>query len=444
MYNNKEYLDQYSAIELYEMLLSNQIKRFPRNFWKNDFSLDYADELGKYVINKFLDDDTNKILNEYDCKFVNKVRLHSALKLFNGSAFEYIDFLYPNRFKPWDFKKTPNAYWNDENGIKATKWLIEDCLKWNETDVKEKLCYKTFASHNLNGMLAILYNDSPYMALNAAYPDKYKPLDFKYSPNNNLFKNNLQEINKEKFNQYSPIEIYEKVLSKQINQFPAGFWENDFSLDYAKELGKYAINKFLDNDNTKILNEYGTNFINNIGLYSILKLFKNAFEYIDFLYPNRFKPWDFKKTPNAYWSDENGVKATKWLIEDYLKWNETDVKEKLCYKTFASHNLNGMLAILYNDSPYKALNAAYPDKYKEWDLKRVPINFWKNRENVKNALKWLIEDKLNLSPKEIPKKLTTSLIKKYGLSGLLRWYKGIPFDILIELYPNINWTKIKK
>lgn len=244
---------------------------------------------------------------------------------------------------------------------------------------------------------------------------------------------------------YSPIEIYEMVLSGQIKRFPPHFWTNEFSLDYAQELGEYIVNKYLYNNDINILNNYGNKFINDVHLHSVLKLFNGqAYEYFNFVYPNRFKPWQFKSCPNKYWNKNTAIEATQWLIEEQLKWDESEVKEHLNYKVFSDNKLNGMLSVVYNDSVFEALNTAYPNKYLPWNLSSVPKNYWKNVDNVKSALKWLIEDKLKFSIKEIETNLTIELITQNGLSGLLRWYNGIPFDILKNIYPNINLSNIEK
>lgn len=253
------------------------------------------------------------------------------------------------------------------------------------------------------------------------------------------------QANQDMIFHYSPIEIYEMVLSGQIKRFPPHFWTNEFSLDYAKELGEYIIKKYLYNDEKSILKYYGNKFINDIHLHSVLKLFNGqAYEYFNYVYPNRFKPWQFKSCPNKYWNENTAIEATQWLIEEKLKWDENEIKERLNYSVFSCNKLNGMLSVVYNDSVFEALNAAYPNKYLPWDLSSVSKKFWKNKDNVKSALKWLIENKLKFSNKEIETNLTIDLIIQNGLSGLLRWYNGIPLDILKELYPNINISNIKK
>lgn len=247
---------------------------------------------------------------------------------------------------------------------------------------------------------------------------------------------------KKNLDKCSPIEIFEMILSKQIKRFPPNFWKNDFSLDYAEELGKYVIEKFLNNDDVLILENYGNGFINKVHLHSALKLFNGcAFEYIDFLYPNRFKAWQFKSCPNAYWNSQTAIEATKWLIEECLKWDDYDVKTKVDSNIFNLYKLNGMLSTVYNDSVFSAINTAYPNRYHPWELNHVPLNYWKKEQNVKDALKWLIEEKLDLCEKEIPDKISIELLTQNGLSGILRWYN--PYDILEKLYSDISWDGIK-
>ena len=66
------------------------------------------------------------------------------------------------------------------NAIKVTKYLIEEKLKLTDEKIKEQLSVNLFKDNNLYNMLAKCFNDSPYQAINATYPNKFKPEDFKY------------------------------------------------------------------------------------------------------------------------------------------------------------------------------------------------------------------------------------------------------------------------
>ena len=98
--------------------------------------------------------------------------------VFNSSPYEAINGAYPGKYKPWQLTRVPNSYWTLEKGIEATKWLIEEKLKWTDEEVAEKLRRKTFLDNKLSGMLVQVFNNSPYEAINSAYPGKYVKTDF--------------------------------------------------------------------------------------------------------------------------------------------------------------------------------------------------------------------------------------------------------------------------
>ena len=78
-----------------------------------------------------------------------------------------------------------------------------------------------------------------------------------------------------------------------------------------------------------------------------------------------------------------------------------------------------MLYTCFNNSPYQAINTAYPNKFKEWEFKMTPINFW-NKEKGVEATRWLIEEKLKLSEKELEEQLSYKLFEDNGLGGMLQ------------------------
>lgn len=83
-------------------------------------------------------------------------------------------------------------------------------------------------------------------------------------------------------------------------------------------------------------------------------------------YPNRFQPWELSHVNNNFWTEDNIIKAVKWLIEDKLKLSDKEVKEKYTRKLLRDNGLAtvGMYGI------YKSLNLAYPGKYNVEEFKR--------------------------------------------------------------------------
>ena len=101
---------------------------------------------------------------------------------FNDSPYQAINTAYPNKYKEWEFKQVPQGFWSKEKGIEATKWLVEDKLKLSDKELKERLSYKLFKNNGLGGMLDICFNGSPYLAINTAYPSKFKEWEFNLVP----------------------------------------------------------------------------------------------------------------------------------------------------------------------------------------------------------------------------------------------------------------------
>ena len=131
-----------------------------------------------------------------------------------------------------------------------------------------------------------------------------------------------------------------------------------------------------------------------------------------------------KRFPTNFWQDDLGKNLTdsaiitRYLIEEILQWDDETVKEEICCKTFFAHRLKGMLTVLYGDSVYAALNNAYPDKYKQWELSCTPRNFW-TLETAKEATIWLLRDTLQLSDEEILKSNSRKIFVENGLDTMM-------------------------
>ena len=308
------FIDENSEIEIYKKILSGESKRFPKNFWSDKESDSYAPLIIRYMVESVekwkMEDIPNKIRKEIFAK--NKLAGMLSIK-YDSSPYKAIMAAYPKLpFNAWDFVNAPNEYWQGETGrenaIRATKWLIEDKLKWSKSEVKEKITHQVFIDNNLLGMLKRVYNCSIWEAINDSYPNQFMP------------------------------------------------WE--------------------------------------IGVH----------------------------VANEYWTKERGIAATKWLIEEKLKWDKNKICENLTKEVFIKNNLYGMLQRCFESSPYRAINETYPNLIKEWNLKKVPRGFW-SEETVLEAIDWLVKEILLLDNiEDIKKVLTVKHLKDYGLNEIKERY----------------------
>ena len=249
-------VSEISKYYLEEVLVKG--KNFSSGTWKCDEKYENAKNVTKTLIERVLKWTYEDIRNKLTLNIFKKYSVLSMLvKVFNGSPYLAIENAYPGKFKPWELPCVSNSFWNLKTAKEATIWLIEEKLKWNDDDIKEKLSANTFRKYSLTGMFIILFNASPYLAIDNAYPGK-------------------------------------------------------------------------------------------------------------------FKQWDLPSVQKKNWNVKTARAATIWLIEEKLKWSDEDVRRNLSQNTFKENSLRGMLDVLFNGSPYFAIENAYPGKFKPWEVARVP------------------------------------------------------------------------
>ncbi|MGU8987661.1 DUF4046 domain-containing protein [Clostridium perfringens] len=471
----KDELYKMDAIDIYKLVLRGDLNKFPRGFWSNDNSVeDNAIKCIKWLIEerlKLTDEELKKNLSK---KIFHKNCLTGMLLIrFNDSPYKAINAAYPNKFKEWEFKHTSSGFWTVDNGIRATKWLIEEKLKLTDEALKEQLSVKMFVSNYLGGMLNICFKGSPYLAINNVYPGKFKEWEFKVVPKNfwdisNGIKatkwlieeklkftddelkkkisakvfcdNNLGGMLRNCFNG-SPYLAINSVYPNKFKEWefkisPMGYWRD---VSNGIEATRWLVDEKLKLKDEELKEQLSMQMFKDNNLIGMLDVCFKGSPYlaINSAYPGKFKEWEFKNIPNGFWNDKSrGIDAVKWLVEDKLNLSEEELKSCLSEALFVNNGLRGMLAICFNNSPYLAINSAYPGKFKEWEFKNVPRHYWKEKENAIKAVKWLVEEKLNLSDEDIKDKVCTELFKKNNLTSMLQYgFGGSPYLAINSVYP---------
>ena len=230
----------------------------------------------------------------------------------------------------------------------------------------------------------------------------------------------------------------EEVLAKGKN-FPSGTWKCDEKYENAKNVTKTLIERVLKWTYEDIRNKLTLNIFKKYSVLSMLVKVFNGSPYlaIENAYPGKFKPWELPCVSNSFWNLKTAKEATIWLIEEKLRWNDDDTKEKLSANIFIQNSLGGMLTILFNNSPYLAIENAYPGKFKPWELPSVPKKFW-NLETAKEATIWLIEEKLKWSDEDVKEKLTLNTFKENSLKSMLNYLFNIDPHQPVEMHLKIN------
>ena len=146
----------------------------PKSYWTKETAVEATIWLIEEKL-KWSEEDVVKKLSQ---KIFYDNGLRGMLRVFDGSPYAAINSAYPDKYKPWQFPNVPLSYWNNETAAEATKWLIEEKLKWSEDTLLENLSARIFIKNGLRGMLNAVFANSPYAAINNAYPGKYVKSDF--------------------------------------------------------------------------------------------------------------------------------------------------------------------------------------------------------------------------------------------------------------------------
>lgn len=279
---------------------------------------------------------------------------------------------------------------------RVTKYLIEYVLKWNADDIKKGWDGKLIKKYKLGGMIAIVYNSSPYAMLNDLYPGQFKEWELKFTPTNFWTKESALEALR------WTIEEKEQLSTEQLRNVYSQKW-----------LVKHKLSS------------------------PCYLLFRSSpFNMLNELYPGRFKEWEMKFTPSNFWTRETALEALRWTIEEKEQLSTEQLLQVYSEKWLKMHHLNTPCCKYWGCSPFAMLNTLYPEKYKEWELKNVPSNFW-TKEKAIEALRWTIEEKEKLSSEQIKKVYNIAWMKKKRLiTPLMQYWNLSPYAMINELYPN--------
>lgn len=300
----------------------------------------------------------------------------------------------------------PKGTWSEDvNGElkrRITRYLIEDVLKWSDEDIKEKWNQNIIKKFKLNSMMQV-YRSSPYAMLNAAYPSRFEPWEIKYTPK--------------------------------------GFWTKEKSLEILKEIieEKERLTEY------QLLKKYDSNWLTKNKLRGVCSRYFNdsPYQMLNAAYPDRFKEWELKYVPRDFWTKEKSLLALRWWIEEKEKLTTEGLLDVYSGKWLKERNFGTPLLKYWNRNAYQMLNAAYPNQYREWELKRVSNDFWE-----KEKAKKIIKDEIDKARISVPHLLRMGGRKwmqqnKFG-TPFNKYWGGSTFMMLKEIYPEAFEVKNSK
>ncbi|PEF43413.1 hypothetical protein CON22_26045 [Bacillus cereus] len=468
-------MDSILIEHIYQEILDGKRSRFPPHTWCEDYNRELAKRVTKYLVKSVLNWDVEALKKNWSQKIIIEFKLSGVLsRIYNGSPYAMLDDSYPNVFKEWEFGMTPLNFWTKKKGLEALRWTIEEKEKLTDKQILDGYNYEWVVKQKLRSPCQTYFNSSPYKMINELYPNRFKEWEFNnVTPRKFWTKEKGLEAlrwtieEKEKLTDKQLIEVYNmQWLSEHNLVAPCQiYWNsnafrmlNDLYSNTFKEwelinkrLGRWTKNKALNAlkwtieekeklTDIEIRKIISVDWLKKKGLGSPLgKYWRDSpYKMINDLYPGRFKEWEFNSAPNKFWTKDKSLKALKWIIEEKEKLSDEQLRKIYTRKWLIIHGLQTPLNKLWKNSPYAMLRELYPGKFKEWELNRVPPNFW-TKEKALEALKWIIEEKENLTDEQLRKVYTRKWLINHGLrTPLERYWHGSIFKMLNELRENAN------
>lgn len=239
------------------------------------------------------------------------------------------------------------------------------------------------------------------------------------------------KMNKEDIMKMSEIEIFN--LCRENNYiFPAGFW----TVINCKNILKYL---YRNNEITKeeLIRD---GFRKSVMKFKISKLWSTISHYavdcFKYMVDDKIKIWELPTAPTGYWHNHDNVKEYLLWYCEQQGWSEDEIPSK-----FKIANISKILTIHY--SIKDIVKITFGDKYSIYQF-NLPNNFWENKDNVREYVKYIIEEEHKLLTfDDVINNIRYDMFKptplaKYGLYGLLNIaYPGIYHKWHVS-HPNIT------
>jgi len=148
----------------------------------------------------------------------------------------------------------------------------------------------------------------------------------------------------------------------------------------------------------------------------------------------KFFPKNFLQTN----PEKRSAILVKFLVEEILESQPESILEQKDETLFIKHKLQNIYRY-FNYSFNRILGKAYPEIIHPWVQSRTAAEYWQKPNNRINAVKWLVEEKLNYSTDVLYKsEINRKDFANNGLSFLFNNYYNSVSSALAEAYPDKN------
>ena len=250
---------------------------------------------------------------------------------------------------------------------------------------------------------------------------------------------------KRDYTKMTPLEVYALVVKGKLKKFPNNYLDKDIIKVIVRHLLLVVYGYTREDVLTKVNHEFfSKNFLGGARKFfnvSDMTMIIYCFPEWDIQY------WEFKEAPMRFWQDVNNRKAfVLWIgKKENLDLNTKEGLRKITAQTI--YKYAGCKPLSYSGGIFGLLDTVACGKYKKWEITKMLS--WP-KEDIIDATKWLIEEKLCYTPEQVCN-IKVEDFAKNNLDGMLQ--KGCNHSILeaLELaYPGmyfregIRGIKLKK
>lgn len=148
-----------TLLEIYKMVLSGELKKFPYGIWKGEEVKYECKKIIRYFIEEVLQCKREEIPIKVTYSKFKKYKLTGMLQhVFDHSPYEAINFAYPGEFKRWEFGNFSRHNWNRSLAAEAMQWLIEEKLRISYDEALRTLTESTIYEYGLGYIFEKFHN----------------------------------------------------------------------------------------------------------------------------------------------------------------------------------------------------------------------------------------------------------------------------------------------
>lgn len=232
------------------------------------------------------------------------------------------------------------------------------------------------------------------------------------------------------------LNSYKAVMSGEMKALKSTVWATPWALLSSAEITKYMLNDIAHFNVDEIPSKVKYSTFRSTKLVGMLHmLFEDKlYNAIDNAYPGKWNEYDMTRLPRHHWDKESNLQA--FLVREIESKIGKDIK-KLREK-FTIGFLRTNCRSVNCKSGYtlaELLDVAYPGEFQPWEL-HTPEGYWESEYNVKKAIRWLVDTKLDGSKERVMKEFTLNLLDDNGLKNILiaSRYNTL-YDLIDITYP---------